>query len=77
MRVRLILPNAKHVGENIAGYSTTHMSHAIREMCSGWMRSPGHRRTVMTHSYRYTGVGVGIKNGKMRVVQVFCVDPGD
>jgi uncharacterized protein YkwD len=43
--------------ENIAyGFDTA------REVVKAWLRSPGHRRNIVSKSWRYLGVGVAVSN---------------
>ena len=39
----------------------------------GWMRSPGHRRTILTSRYDKTGIGIAIaSNDQVLITQLFC-----
>jgi uncharacterized protein YkwD len=55
------------VGENVAtGYTSG------KSVTGDWMKSPGHRRNIMTKSYRYIGVGSATgSDGRWYRAQVF------
>jgi uncharacterized protein YkwD len=39
----------------------------------GWMRSPGHRQTILTSRYDKTGIGIAIaSNDQVLITQLFC-----
>lgn len=58
---------ARAVGENVAyGYASPAKN--IR----AWMKSPGHRRNILSRSYTRLGIGVAFsKNGNAYTAQVF------
>lgn len=58
--------NWRGVAENIAyGYATP------RAMVKAWMKSPGHRKNILTCRYRHLGVGVVLKRGVPWATQNF------
>jgi uncharacterized protein YkwD len=53
-------------GENVAvGYPTA------RSVVKAWMRSPGHRRNILTCRFRHIGVGVARGHGRLWWTQDF------
>ncbi|MFM8378166.1 MAG: CAP domain-containing protein [Planctomycetia bacterium] len=48
-----------HVGEIIAaGWGAGHPATQTAQVVDGWMKSPGHRREILTARYREMGIGV-------------------
>ncbi len=57
-------------GENLA--LTGNTRDLARTFVRMWMESPGHRKNVLTRSYRYTGVGVTFgSNNRVYATQLF------
>lgn len=61
-RIRAVGYRGGQVGENIA-WGTGRLAAPARIVAT-WMRSPGHRRNILTPSYRT--IGIGIVNGAPR-----------
>ena len=38
---------------------------------AAWLRSPGHRASLLTRAYRQTGVGVAVDSGRYTITQIF------
>lgn len=48
-----------HVGEIIAaGWDAGHPAAHTRQIVTGWMKSPGHRKEILTGHYEEMGIGV-------------------
>ncbi|MCD9198096.1 CAP domain-containing protein [Aeromicrobium wangtongii] len=67
IRVVLKKCHLSRVGENVAyGYTS------VKSVTKAWMKSPGHRRNILTKSYRYIGVGAAKdSSGRWYYAQVF------
>lgn len=64
------LKNWRSIGENLA-YLTGYGDPAVRAVIA-WMKSPGHRRNILTSDYREAGIGVAITSkGGVYITQVF------
>lgn len=64
------LKNWRSIGENLA-YLTGYGDPAVRAVIA-WMKSPGHRRNILTSDYRESGIGVAITpKGGCYITQVF------
>ncbi len=54
-------------------YDWNSMDKIAETTVQGWMKSPGHRRNVLTPYFRSEGIGVVISNdGKVYITQNFC-----
>jgi uncharacterized protein YkwD len=61
------------IGENVAmnqGYADP-----VETAVYGWMKSPGHKKNILTRGFRLTGVGVAVNDdGSVYLTQMF-LDP--
>lgn len=53
-------------------YDWNSPSDIVREAVDGWMRSPGHRRNMLSASYVFSGVGIAISADRIYITQLFC-----
>lgn len=61
-------------GENIwtgRGHDPRQVLYLAQKIMDGWMKSPGHRKNILTPSYTHLGVGVMAKNQEIKATQVF------
>jgi uncharacterized protein YkwD len=57
----------------VATYDWNSVETLARRAVEGWMKSPGHRRNILTPHWRHEGIGVAIgKDDKVYVTQNFC-----
>jgi uncharacterized protein YkwD len=61
-------------GENIwagRGYDPRQVRYLAQKIMDNWMKSPGHRKNILTPGYTHLGVGVMAKNQEVKATQVF------
>lgn len=77
-RDRLQLVSLKSGGENIAYRTFSGESQKwAREIIKGWMKSPNHRRNILSSEFNYLGAGVApCSNRIVYATQVFSSKPG-
>lgn len=62
-------------GENLAMMEYTEQpnpSYVANFFMTQWLKSTGHRKNILSHTFTYQGVGVSVKNGKVYVVVHFA-----
>jgi uncharacterized protein YkwD len=65
-------------GENVA-YRTAspEVEKWAKQVVSGWMKSPPHKKNILTARYKYIGIGVAVCNDNLAyATQVFSPDAG-
>ena len=61
-------------GENIwtgSGYDPRQVRYLAQKIMDGWMKSPGHRKNILSSGYTHLGLGVMAKNREIKATQVF------
>jgi len=62
------------IGENIMKMQSPRMISAdafARRAVSGWMKSPGHRKNILSPAYNASGIGVAVRGTSAYATQVF------
>lgn len=68
----------RRIGENLFFASGISDQQLPRIAVNGWMRSPSHRRNILSAHWRLTGVGVyRASDGRVYVTQIFADRGGD
>lgn len=68
----------RRIGENLFFASGISDQQLPRITVNGWMRSPSHRRNILSAHWRLTGVGVyRASDGRVYVTQIFADRGGD
>jgi hypothetical protein len=64
------------VGEiNAAGWNAGHPATQVKQIVTGWMNSPGHKKEILTSHYKEMGIGVACSPGAKDTF--WCVVFGD
>lgn len=67
------LYNSVTIQNGIAHYHWNSMEQIARMTVDGWMKSPGHRKNILTPYWRREGIGVEVRpDNKIYVTQNFC-----
>ncbi len=59
-------------GENVAEVKDGPVKHTIEDVMEGWMKSPEHRKNILSEDYTEAGFGLAVsKSGKTYYTQMF------
>jgi len=61
----------KKIKYSTAGENIAFGQKSPKAVMKAWMKSPGHRKNILTKAFKYIGVGVYRKNGRIYWVQEF------